>query len=217
MQAKRREAALTPVRAEADGAHSMATTGRPQPAMPGKHLRTSIVEPRKVTATHRRTIAHPRLGIRGRAVRATPPRDPIHRRAGTLLHRPAGAFPARGRSQLPVPQEEAPPVDIRAPLEGGIPEAEDTGGSLQRSSPAFLGATRPVTPLQASQARVEFLRPSVVIKRIWSPRLQAGVHPPLQDPSRGPGGSRRKMRCDAHPGLVAWRQGCLLSPVRGWQ
>jgi hypothetical protein len=91
----------------------------------------------------RRTIARPRLRIRGRAVRATLPRDPIHRRAATLLHRPAGAFPARGPSQLPAPQEEASPAGIRAspvggipevagtPEVGGMPEAEDTGGSPQ--------------------------------------------------------------------------------------
>jgi hypothetical protein len=93
---------------------------------------TAHPAPRKVSAMRRRTIAHPPLRTRGRAVRATPPRDPIHRRAAALLHRPAGAFPARDPSPLPAPQEEASPVDIRASLEGGIPETEDTGGSPRR-------------------------------------------------------------------------------------
>lgn len=125
------QAALMPGRAPADGAHSMATTGR-QPAMPVKRLQTLAGEPRKVTAMRRRTTALTRLRIRGRAVKAIQPRDPIHRQAAASLHRLAEAFPVRGPSQLPVPQGEASPADIRASPEGGIPEVEEAGGKSRR-------------------------------------------------------------------------------------
>ena len=124
--ARRWEAALMPGRAQADGAHSMATIGRP----------------RKVTAMRPPTIVPPRLRSRRRAGKAIPPRDPIHRQAATLLHRPPGAFPARDPSQLPAPQEEASPVDIRASLEEGIPEAVEADGNsrgAQKTTP-FLTA-----------------------------------------------------------------------------
>ena len=148
--ARQLEAALTPGRALVDGAPSMATIGRP-PAMASKHPQLLAGQPRKVLALPRRITAHPaprkviamrlrtialpRRRTRAHAAKAIPPHDPIHRRAVTLLHRPAGAFPARAPSQPPAPQEEASPVDTQASLEGGIPEAgvgipaEEAGGS----------------------------------------------------------------------------------------
>jgi hypothetical protein len=119
--------------AQVDRVHSMATTGR-QTAMLGKHLRTLAAEPHKLTGLPRRVIAIRRRTIalphtRQRVVRAIQPRDPTHRLAATSLRRPTEAFPAGAPSQLPAPREEASPVDIRAPLEGAVPEAGDVAGS----------------------------------------------------------------------------------------